>query len=204
MIFPGESSRGVRFSEKKEARGFAKARWKEYLLNSSFEKKVKDHLIESISAWPPGNGLSGRILAYLPLPDEIDVLDLLYRTGRPLYIPRVLSPTEMEFRLVSLDRNGVPDSTAGYGNIRGGREEEPLLGFPLHSSDILVLPSLATGIGGERLGRGGGYFDRMKDSFLPSMVVTILPSELVSLNFPVESHDLRVNRVITEGEAVDY
>lgn len=67
-----------------------------------------------------------------------------------------------------------------------------------HSLDVLIVPGRAFDYFGRRLGRGGGYYDRVLRSKRPRLVVGYafdfqLVTALVS-----EYHDQKVDRVITE------
>src|SRR6476661_6018380 len=68
----------------------------------------------------------------------------------------------------------------------------------LGTADVVVVPALAVGRDGSRLGRGGGYYDRAlrharSDAVL---VAVVFDDELVDA-LPVEAHDLRVTAVVT-------
>lgn len=65
-------------------------------------------------------------------------------------------------------------------------------------ADVIIAPALAIGPHGERLGQGGGCYDRA----LPrrregaTVVAVVFPDE-VALSFPTEAHDERVDGVLT-------
>lgn len=69
----------------------------------------------------------------------------------------------------------------------------------LRSLDLILLPGVAFDRRGNRLGRGGGYFDRFLAA-LPDGAPRIglaFKFQLVE-RLPVETHDVPVSRVITE------
>ena len=67
--------------------------------------------------------------------------------------------------------------------------------------DVVVVPALAAGRDGSRLGFGGGYYD----AFLPTTAalrVGIVPSACLVETLPVEAHDARLDGIVTERETV--
>ena len=77
---------------------------------------------------------------------------------------------------------------------------ETKLNFPLNKNDLVLVPSLGLNKEKIRLGRGGGYYDRMKENFGNSRLITFVPELLTNLNFISESHDLKINNIITENK----
>jgi 5-formyltetrahydrofolate cyclo-ligase len=68
----------------------------------------------------------------------------------------------------------------------------------LSAADVVVVPALAVGRDGSRLGRGGGYYDRALRHARPDavLIALVFDDELVE-DLPVEAHDRRVTAVIT-------
>lgn len=66
------------------------------------------------------------------------------------------------------------------------------------TADVVVVPALAVDRQGVRLGRGGGFYDRALGHARPDAVVVALvfDDEFVE-ELPSESHDHRVNAVVT-------
>ena len=68
----------------------------------------------------------------------------------------------------------------------------------LGTADVVVVPALAVGRDGSRLGRGGGYYDRALRHVRPGslLVALVFDDELVDA-LPMEAHDHRVTAVVT-------
>ena len=69
----------------------------------------------------------------------------------------------------------------------------------IHELDALIVPGLAFTLDGKRLGYGGGYYDKllsMKD--LNAYTIGFCFSFQIIKDLPTETHDMRVNIVITD------
>jgi 5-formyltetrahydrofolate cyclo-ligase len=67
--------------------------------------------------------------------------------------------------------------------------------------DVVVVPALALGRDGSRLGYGGGYYD----AFLaetPAARVGVAFAACLVPSVPSEPHDARLDAVVTEDEVV--
>lgn len=76
---------------------------------------------------------------------------------------------------------------------------EPEDGMPAPPPDLILVPGLAFTRDGHRLGRGGGYYDRWLATQRGIPTVGICFSCQLVDSLPVESHDLRVDAILTES-----
>ncbi|GAA0258057.1 5-formyltetrahydrofolate cyclo-ligase [Cryptosporangium japonicum] len=68
----------------------------------------------------------------------------------------------------------------------------------VRSVDLVVVPALAVGRDGSRLGRGAGYYDRTLPRVTPDTpLVALVYDDEVFDSVPTEEHDRRVTDVIT-------
>jgi 5-formyltetrahydrofolate cyclo-ligase len=75
----------------------------------------------------------------------------------------------------------------------------PLGSDAVRYADVVLVPGLAVGPDGMRLGRGGGSYDRVLDRVTPgTFVCLLLNAEEVLDAVPSEDHDRRVGAVATE------
>ena len=153
------------------------------------------------------------ILAYYSLPDEVNthqLIDDLVAEGKTVLLPKVLDTTTMELRLYT----GPHDLAPGPFGIL-----EPI-GSPFHLSalspsiDVALIPGVAFGALGHRLGRGRGYYDRFLRTMgtVPSVrsaanyrgTVPSVRPRLIGVCFdfqkvpsvPVDPNDISVDQVI--------
>lgn len=134
----------------------------------------------------------GTVLAYAPLRNEVQldpVLVTLATEGR-LVLPRVRAEVLVlhEVRQLDLLRRGP----------LGICEPAPELPeVPPAAIDVVLVPGLAFGRDGTRLGRGGGYFDRLLPTMRARRVGVCFARQLFD-TVPSEPHDATVEAIVTE------
>ena len=133
---------------------------------------------------------------YLALPDEVALDAVAQRwtaAGVTLALPAVMAKNQpLQFRRY---RWGDALQTGVWGI------QEPLPQQPVVEPDLLLVPLLAFDRVGNRLGYGGGYYDRTLErlrSLKPIQAVGIGLAALQQPALPVALHDQKLDSVITE------
>lgn len=138
------------------------------------------------------------IAAFWPYRDEPDIrplLEELHAMGHEIILPKI---TEKNAPLDFFYWDpGAPMVPGHYGIL----EPEPKEIGPL--PDIALVPMLGYGDNGERLGYGGGYYDRTiaqwKDEGHEPLLIGVLWSNLrLPSDFEAQDHDEPVDAVVTE------
>ena len=141
------------------------------------------------------------VMFYLSLPHEIDVKPAIlhaWQQGKTVAVPKVswqqrhMIPVE----ITSLE-TGVAIEAAGLKN--------PITGVPVPPDDIdlVVTPGLAFDKKGNRLGRGGSYYDRFFDSNkLGAYKCGFAFSQQIVEDVPVDDHDEPMDLVVTEAGVI--
>ena len=70
------------------------------------------------------------------------------------------------------------------------------------SIDLIVVPGVAFDAKGHRLGRGGGYYDRLLDGF-PGETTAVAFDFQILPAIPTHSHDMPVDAIATETKTVE-
>jgi 5-formyltetrahydrofolate cyclo-ligase len=73
----------------------------------------------------------------------------------------------------------------------------------LRSADVVLVPALLVDRRGNRLGRGGGYYDRALADVTARAVGVVFDDELVD-EVPVEPHDRRVSAVLRPSGVLEF
>lgn len=138
------------------------------------------------------------VLAFAALPDEPDTGAMLRRAladGKRLLLPRVTGDGTMDWveipDLVLLQRGayGIAEPPAGL----------PPVCPPEDDRTLALIPCLAVGTNGVRLGRGGGYYDRFLAHYKGKRLL-LCPSALVLSEVPADDWDIRFapEQILTE------
>lgn len=136
--------------------------------------------------------LPGTISAYLAMPEEVDLaplFDLL--PGWQWVLPRVEPDRSLTFR----DR-GVAREVHEFGMEQPADEG---VVTPVHQIDIFLVPGTAFDRSGGRLGKGGGFYDRvLPQRRSDSLAVGVTTLSRVVDVVPMEPHDRRVDWLAAE------
>ena len=123
------------------------------------EKRDRESLLicAHVLAWPVYH--RAKVVAgYMPLPWEADVMPILadaLHAGKTLLLPRVEDERRMTLRRVkALD--GLSQNRWG---LLEPPEDAPIA--PAGAAELLLVPLEAVDAQGMRLGKGGGYYDRL-------------------------------------------
>ncbi|MBE6667480.1 MAG: 5-formyltetrahydrofolate cyclo-ligase [Ruminococcaceae bacterium] len=140
------------------------------------------------------------VLCYFPYGSEPNILPIAEKAlsdGKQVAFPITdKGNSKMSFHTLSSLDNTV---TGAYGI------KEPHKSAPLTKSDtdtLCIVPALAYDSNGNRLGYGGGYYDRFLSEFVGFSILAIY-SFLYTDTLPTDSFDIKVDKIITEKGAFD-
>ncbi len=132
---------------------------------------------------------------YIPMPSEVDtsmIVEHCHREGITVLVP-YFEQKEHDYSLCVLER-GQRLIVKQYG-IR--EPAAPRYRRPFSSVDTMLVPGLGFDRRGNRLGRGGGVYDRILCQTRARTVGLAFHCQLLD-NVPIEAHDRPVQQVITE------
>jgi 5-formyltetrahydrofolate cyclo-ligase len=141
------------------------------------------------------------VLAFLPLPSEVDLRPLLAEAIRAevlVAVPESLPDGSLRpCRLRSLEPSELETDAMG---IAVPRVREPV---PLEQLDVVLVPGVAFDPAGRRLGRGGGFYDRFLAG-LPARAASVgvcFRAQRVE-QVPVQAADRPVEWLAMPGDVV--
>ena len=138
------------------------------------------------------------ILAYMSARHEVDLSYLIgnaIEAGKLVYLPKVESKTDMKFYLydgnLKLGKFGIKEPVS-----KAALDEELLK----EEGVLMIVPGVAFDKTKNRLGHGGGYYDRFfdKDNKLFKLAVGYDYQILDSV--PADEHDKKVDTIVTEKD----
>ena len=168
-----------------------------------------ERMTNSLKIWKGMKGLpefrkAGSVMFYLALPDEVETEQMMResaRTGKNLIVPFVDKEagkmvaswlkdydTELETGLF-----GVPEPKVKYRRIVEHKD-----------IDLVIVPGIAFDLRGARLGFGAGYYDRFLKGLredIPSVAIAF--DFQISGKLPAASHDMLMDKIVTERRIVD-
>ena len=123
------------------------------------------------------------------------LIEALLAQGKTVGLPRMLPGRQMEVRRYD---PAIPMVKAAFGI------EEPCADCPLipkSEIDFVLTPAVAYDARGYRTGFGGGYYDRWLEHFTGT-TVGLCRDKVLRTEVPAESHDDRVDAVVTESRVI--
>ena len=138
------------------------------------------------------------VMLYMPMANEVDLTSAAvrcFRRGQTVCVPRVdwkrdeIEPVEemsLDDHIMDCDEHGV----------RVPKHCSPVI---LSSIDAIVVPGLAFDSQGNRLGRGGGHYDRFLAKIKPTVTtIGLVFDQQIVDNVPTKPHDRAVDIVVTD------
>lgn len=162
-------------------------------LSAAQKAEWSERIMQKVEAHPAFKE-ARNVLLFHSLPDEPSTHTLIQRSAaeKHVYLPAVVSPTEMEIHAYSSEA----DLQRGTFGIM-----EPV-GAVLHETeiiDLIVVPGLAFDRHGHRMGRGKGYYDRFIARFGeqgPCLIGVCFPPQRFE-EIPFAPHDATMDYVIS-------
>lgn len=135
------------------------------------------------------------VAAYGAMPEEVDaqpLIESLWDLGVRVALPRVASATDI---VLHEYRRGDPLCTGPYG-LKAPCPDAPMI--DAHDVDVFVAPGVAFDLACNRLGMGGGYYDRLlAKAREDAVVIGIAYDEQIVVSVPCTAHDRPVDVLVT-------
>ena len=153
------------------------------------------------------------IMAFLSLPAEIDTwptIQWAWRKGKRILVPRIEAasagcnlPPRRRMIAVVLKAADVADP-ARHPDVRPGAleilEVPGAPPAPIAEIDVVLVPCQAVDRRGNRLGKGGGFYDRfLADPDLRAETIALAFHEQLLDEVPAAERDRRVRRLVTDA-----
>jgi 5-formyltetrahydrofolate cyclo-ligase len=139
------------------------------------------------------------VMLYAPIPGEVDCLPVAedaWRAHKTVLLPRVAWEDQ---HMEAVACRSADDEMVVNG--KGIREPANGASWPVERIDFIVVPALAFDEQGNRLGRGGGFYDRfLAQVDLQATICGLAFAQQVVEELPVHSNDYPVDLLVTDVE----
>lgn len=177
---------------KENKRNLFRTKWKQIkeVASDSIFHRLSD-LLSQLDIWQKDL----IIASYYPLPGELspEYFVKKYKKKCCFVFPKIMNEsTAVPMKFVTSDQ-GWED-----GPWPGGRQPVGNKEVPLDKISVFLVPALAFDRAGRRLGRGGGYYDRILSQISSIKIGLAWDYQISNEALPEESHDIRMDAVITD------
>ncbi|MBT7171811.1 MAG: 5-formyltetrahydrofolate cyclo-ligase [Phycisphaerales bacterium] len=138
------------------------------------------------------------VMLYLPIAGEVDtalLADLAWEAGKQVCAPkfcgdsRRMSPREI-----------LSHHACSFHNGHGLRSPASTVELLLAEIDVVIVPAVGFDPSCNRLGRGGGFYDRfLQQAELHATTIGVGFSEQICPKLPIEPHDTPLDAVVVDG-----
>ena len=132
---------------------------------------------------------------YMPLGDEVDITKLRQTPDKTFYIPAFNEATG-SYRMARL--------TAELKKGRFGIQEPETPVFAAEGElDLIIVPGVAFDRAGRRIGRGGGFYDRLLPQYRAIRAGICFDFQCLKA-VPAEEHDIQMDFLVTETKILKF
>ncbi len=114
--------------------------------------------------------------------------------GKRVILPKVKGKELALFEIKDFEKDVAP-------GVWGIPEPRETVAAKLGDVDLIVVPGAAFDERGGRLGYGAGFYDKLLPSF-KGMTVTLAFEIQIMQSVPVDPHDVRVQKIVTEKRII--
>ena len=123
-------------------------------------------------------------------PETKDINEEIIRRGKTLLLPRTLPDNDIEWVIWDASAQSLKKRGKTHEPLGAKFQDEP-------SIDVIIVPALAIDPLGNRMGQGGGSYDRALARSSAWKVGLVGAEELIQQALPTEPHDQTVNAAAT-------
>ncbi|MBO9129636.1 5-formyltetrahydrofolate cyclo-ligase [Bacillus sp. 165] len=130
--------------------------------------------------------------------DTYSIIQQAWVEGKRIMVPKCIRETRaMSFREI----NDFEQLETVYMNLKEPIIEQTKI-VNKEQVDLIICPGLAFTAAGDRLGYGGGYYDRYLENYKGNVIALAFEFQMVS-SLPIEEFDQKVRKIITNRQVYD-
>jgi 5-formyltetrahydrofolate cyclo-ligase len=174
----------------------AKAKLRDKYRSERVDRFINDSWLHLLSASEfAGKQSIASYISYEVEPNTEDLNQELIKNGATLYLPRMLTDGDLEWVLWNGDLSNLKKVGKIFEPI--GEPSDPKL-------DVVIVPALHIDQRGNRLGQGGGSYDRALAKTSAWKVALVHPGEISNEPLPTNEFDQPVNAAATPSMLVRF
>ncbi|SHK15538.1 5-formyltetrahydrofolate cyclo-ligase [Hathewaya proteolytica DSM 3090] len=162
-------------------------------LCSIYKKASDDYILKNLLGMEEFKEAK-TVFCFVGTKEEINTYDIIeqcFNTGKTVCVPKCLEPGHMEAFII----NSIKDLTLGKFNIM--EPKEFCVKIEKENIDLCIVPCVSCNSKGQRLGYGGGYYDRYLKDFTGKKI-NICREKLMLEDIPMDENDVKMDVVVTE------
>lgn len=139
-------------------------------------------------------------LFYVSYDNEVCTHHLIKKSlssGKKVYVPISIRINHTLTISKLFDYNDLIPGT--YGILEPKKEKQQLV--PIDMLDLIIVPGIGFDKKGNRLGKGGGYYDWLLSQTKATAIALAFEFQLVDF-IPTEHHDQQVDVIVTEEQVI--
>lgn len=145
---------------------------------------------------------AGTVMVYLSMAHEVDTASVIlqcWQQEKTVIVPKV---SWQQRHMIPVEINSLNSGiSTGAGGLRNPTTGAPM---PVEDIDMVITPGLAFDKKGNRLGRGGAYYDRfLASEGLKAVICSMAFSEQIVDEVPTDQHDKTVDFIVTENGIIN-
>ncbi|MBY0754620.1 5-formyltetrahydrofolate cyclo-ligase [Clostridium sardiniense] len=168
-------------------------------LDITVKEAMDNNIIEKLMMNETYKSARG-IFIYIGFGSEINTKIIIreaLNSGKEVYVPKVIKKDMILIKIDSLE-NLV---TSSYGILEPIGDKSNL---DVNKLELIVMPGVAFDKSGNRLGYGGGYYDKfLEQNKIECKKIALSYDFQVLEKLEVEEHDIKVDLIITENQIIN-
>ncbi|WDV46972.1 5-formyltetrahydrofolate cyclo-ligase [Clostridiaceae bacterium M8S5] len=143
---------------------------------------------------------SKTIMLYLSFGNEVDTFELLdwcLENGKNVVVPYCIEENNKMVPCKITSRNDLERSPLGF-----LQPKEELIDDITYDIDVVIVPGVAFDIKGNRIGFGGGYYDRFLSSHSKVTTIALCHDYQLIKEVQKDKFDIPMNNIVTEKKKV--
>lgn len=163
-----------------------------------YDQEIFDKLISS-SEWNNAKQIGITISAFPEL-NTHKVMNQAFFDNKLIFVPKIYPRHQMKFININEKTTFVKNK---FGLI-----EPNIANVKIHNDanlDLMIVPGLAFDLNKNRIGFGGGYYDRYLEQHNLTKTVSLAYEEMIlpKFSWKVENTDIKINKVVTNNGVIN-